>query len=108
MASVRLALAVVAMSFGLVVCNNPASTSAPTKATVTAKYWPGTMFQPSTAKISVNGQDYTTMSVNSTKTLVVDNGASLYAEWTIYASGVGTVNHNSAATARDGLHWTFP
>jgi hypothetical protein len=55
----------------------------------------------------VNGGDFCAMAVNSSKTITVDNSASLSATWTIQTN-LGIQNKSSSTTAKDGLFWQFP
>jgi hypothetical protein len=56
-----------------------------------------------------NGEDYATMSTNTTKEITVESGATLRAEYTNYAiypySGI---NQSRQTTASDGMNWSIP
>lgn len=77
-------------------------------ANVTIKYYVGTS-SFSSAKISVNGETFCTVSKNSTKSIKVKAGDDLLAEYTNYAIyPYNGINQSRSSVAYDGLTWSIP
>ena len=70
---------------------------------VTIKYYVGTE-DASSARIEVNGGLYTTVARNTTKSIQVNSGDNLRAEWTITTS-TGTIPKYKTTIAENGLEW---
>lgn len=83
-------------------CESPSDDSGG-DAHVTIKYYVGTL-QASSVRVEVNGGLYTTVAKNSTKSIQVDSGDNLRAEWTITTS-TGTIPKFKTTIAEDGLEW---